>query len=132
MDWLDILKQIFEVCIIPLLGVLTGILIKWIQIKKEEINVNTNNALLKKYTTMLADTITTCVVSTNQTYVDALKEEGKFDAEAQKIAFSKTFSAIMDILSADAQVYLSEAYGDLTTYITNQIEQRVNIEKLWE
>ena len=36
---------------------------------------------------MLSQTITDCVLATNQTYVDTLKAQGSFDAEAQKIAF---------------------------------------------
>ena len=36
---------------------------------------------------MLSETITKCVVATNQTYVETLKKQGKFDKEAQKIAF---------------------------------------------
>jgi hypothetical protein len=36
---------------------------------------------------MLNRTITECVIATNQTYVETLKQQGKFDEEAQKIAF---------------------------------------------
>jgi hypothetical protein len=36
---------------------------------------------------MLTDTITKCVIATNQTYVETLKKEGKFDLEAQEVAF---------------------------------------------
>jgi len=28
---------------------------------------------------MLADTVTKCVIATNQTYVETLKKEGRFD-----------------------------------------------------
>jgi hypothetical protein len=36
---------------------------------------------------MATDTITNCVIATNQTYVNSLKEQGKFDEAAQKEAF---------------------------------------------
>ena len=75
---------------------------------------------------MLEQTIISCVIATNQTYVEALKKEGKFDAEAQKIAFDKTFSAVITILCDDAYDYLSEAIGDLEEYITNRIEAEDN------
>ena len=42
---------------------------------------------LNKYLKMLSETITKCVIATNQTYVETLKKQGKFDEEAQKIAF---------------------------------------------
>ena len=129
MDWLNLLTQIFEVCIIPLLGILTTYIVKYIQVKSAEITEKTDNAIADKYTVMLADTITACVLATNQTYVEALKKQGKFDAEAQKVAFNMTLNAVMEILSEDAKKYLSEAFGDLNSYITSQIEASVNVNK---
>lgn len=129
MDWLNLLTQIFEVCIIPLLGILTTYIVKYIQVKSAEITEKTDNAIADKYTVMLADTITACVLATNQTYVEALKKQGSFDAEAQKVAFNMTLNAVMEILSEDAKEYLSEAFGDLNSYITSQIEASVNVNK---
>ena len=129
MDWLNLLTQIFEVCIIPLLGILTTYIVKYIQVKSAEITEKTDNAITDKYTVMLADTITACVLATNQTYVEVLKKQGKFDAEAQKTAFNMTLNAVMEILSEDAKKYLSEAFGDLNSYITSQIEASVNVNK---
>ena len=129
MDWLNLLTQIFEVCIIPLLGILTTYIVKYIQVKSAEITEKTDNAIADKYTVMLADTITACVLATNQTYVEALKKQGKFDAEAQKVAFNMTLDAVMNILSKDAKEYLSEAFGDLNSYIASQIEASININK---
>ena len=82
-----------------------------------------------KYVDMLNRTITECVIATNQTYVETLKQQGKFDAEAQKIAFQMTSKAVLDILSEDAKEYLSAAVGDLNIYITNKIEAEVNLNK---
>ena len=129
MDWLNLLTQIFEVCIIPLLGILTTYVVKYIQVKSAEITRNTDNTLIDKYTRMLADTISACVLATNQTYVETLKKQGNFDAEAQKNAFNMTLDAVMSILSEDAKEYLSEAFGDLNSYIASQIEASININK---
>ena len=129
MDWLNLLTQIFEVCIIPLLGILTTYIVKYIQVKSAEITEKTDNAIADKYTVMLADTISACVLATNQTYVETLKKQGSFDAEAQKIAFNMTLNAVMNILSDDAKKYLTEAFGDLNAYITSQIEASVNMNK---
>ena len=129
MDWFNLLTQIFEVCIIPLLAVLTTYIVKYIQVKSAEITEKTDNAIADKYTVMLADTISACVLATNQTYVEALKKQGSFDAEAQKVAFNMTLNAVMNILSDDAKKYLTEAFGDLNAYITSQIEASVNMNK---
>lgn len=129
MDWLAILTQIFEVCVIPLLGLLTAWLISFINTKKAEINLKTNNELVEKYVTMLADTITNCVIATNQTYVENLKKDKAFTAEAQREAFDKTYNAVMDILTDEAKEYLAEIYGDLSAYITQRIEAEVALNK---
>ena len=78
---------------------------------------------------MIADTISACVLATNQTYVEALKKEGSFTAEAQKEAFALTYDAVMSILTEEAKVYLANLYGDVTAYITAKIEAEVNKSK---
>ncbi len=129
MEWLVILNQVFQVCIIPLLGVLTAYAVKLIQAKAGEIAVKQENAVVSKYITLLSETITDCVIATNQTYVDALKDQNAFDKEAQEAAFHKTFNAVMSVLSEDAKEYLTHIYGDLTTYITARIEAEVKANK---
>ena len=129
MDWLEILYKVFEVCLIPLLGLATSYLIKWLKAKATEINDNIDNATAEKYITMVAQTITDCVIATNQTYVETLKKQGSFDAEAQKVAFQKTYEAVMAVLSEDAKDYLANLYGDATAYLTARIEAEVNLQK---
>lgn len=129
MDWTEVLQEIFYVCIIPLLGVLTGYLVQFLKAKGAQIAGNTDSALAAKYIKMLTDTVCTCVVATNQTYVEALKKEGKFDATAQKKAFQMTYNAVLGILSEDAKEYLTNLYGDLDTFLTNKIEEQVKSNK---
>lgn len=129
MDWLALLSDIFEVCVLPLLGVLTMYIVKFIQVKSAEITGKVDNDLADKYINMLAVTIENCVIATNQTYVETLKAAGKFDAEAQKTAFNMTKNAVMAILSEEAKKYLENAVGDLNEYITQQIEAAVNVNK---
>ena len=129
MDWLALLSDIFEVCVLPLLGVLTMYIVKFIQVKSTEITNKVDNDLVDKYVAMLAVTIENCIIATNQTYVESLKQAGKFDAEAQKTAFNMTKNAVMAILSDEAKKYLESAVGDLNEYITQQIEAAVNVNK---
>ena len=125
-----LISNIFQVCIIPLLGVLTTFFMKWVNAKSAEIQANINDATLKKYMEMLTSTITDCVIATNQTYVESLKAQGKFDTAAQQRAFELTSEAVMEILSEDAKIYLASAVGDLNAYITKKIEAEVNINKI--
>ena len=67
MNWTELLTQIFELCIVPLLGILTSFLVMLIKSKIKEIQNKIEGDLDDKYLTMLSDTITACVLATNQT-----------------------------------------------------------------
>lgn len=129
MDWMTIIAQLFEIVIFPLLGIGTVYLIALIKTKIQELKQKKNDELYLKYLNMLDQTITDCVISTTQTYVESLKKQGAFDADAQKLAFTKTYTNVMKILSEDAKEYLQEAMGDLEAYVYNKIEANVNLTK---
>ena len=109
---MELLSELFRVCIIPLLGVLTAFFVKWVNAKSKEIQANVEDATLKKYMEMLTQTISDCVIATNQTYVEALKEKGEFGLEAQAEAFERTKTAVLAILSQEAKDYICHAFGD--------------------
>lgn len=125
----EIVIQIIQVCVIPLLGILTKYLVDYLTAKRNEINSKTDNETAQKYTNMIYQTVVDCVIATNQTYVDSLKKSGSFNEAAQKEAFNRTMNAIMTILSDDAKEYITEATGDLNTYLTQLIESEVNKRK---
>ena len=129
MEMQEILSLIFQMVIIPLLGILTKYAVDLISAKIAELVARTDNDNFDKYLILLNNTIGDCVVATNQTYVEALKAQNAFDAEAQKVAFKQTYDAVMSILTEDAKKYLQAALGDLDVYITNSIESQVNASK---
>ena len=129
MNWLDVLQQVFDIFLVPVLTALTFFLVRFIQSKTNELKSKTNDETLKKYLDMLDKTIVDCVLATNQTYVESLKGQNAFTKEAQMEAFKKTYDAIMAILTEDAKEYLNETLGDLSGYITTKIEAEVNTNK---
>lgn len=129
MEWMVILQQIFELCVIPFLGILTMYAVNYIKAKTAELKTTNSNEILIKYLDMLSTTVIECVIATNQTYVNSLKGQNAFTEEAQKIAFQKTYDAVIAILSDDAKEYLTNVYGDLSTFIMNMIEAEVNRNK---
>ena len=130
MDWLEMLQQIFNILIVPVLTAVSLFLVRFIQSKTNELKTKVNDETLQKYMDMLNKTITDCVLATNQTYVESLKGQNAFDKNAQLEAFKKTYDAVMDILTEDAKKYLDEALGDLSGYITTKIESEVNTNKV--
>ena len=123
----DIITSIFEMIIIPLLSLVSIYIIRWVNTKTNTLKEEADNAYINKYLTMLDKTITSTVIAVNQTYVDELKKLGTFDAAAQKMAFQKVFDTVTSTLSEEAEYYLSEVITDLNVYITNKIEERVNV-----
>lgn len=126
---MELLVQIVQVCILPLLGILTKFLVDFLSTKRDELKTKTDSEIAQKYTDMIYQTVVDCVVATNQTYVDALKKDGAFTPEAQKEAFRQTLDAVLAILSEDAKDYIRETTGDLNTYLTNLIESQVHANK---
>ena len=128
-DWLEVLGQVFEIIIFPALSAAALYFITWLKAKQQELQNKLKDETTKKYMDMLEKTITDCVLATNQTYVDALKKTDSFDTEAQKKAFQLTFDAVMTLITAEAQEYLSEVVKDLTMYIITKIEAKVKAVK---
>lgn len=123
---MELIAQIFELCILPLLGVLTKFLVDFLNAKRDEANAKTDSAITQKYIDMIHNTVTDCVIATNQTYVNSLKDANAFDKQAQQVAFNKTLDAVLAILTDDAKDYITEATGDINTYLTQLIEAEVN------
>ncbi len=87
-----------------------------------------------------SDTLTRCldelehvtkraVLTTTQTYVQALKDQDKFTHDAQKEAFDRTKTALLSMLSEEAYDVLTRKIGDFDTYVENLIESNVYEEK---
>ena len=70
------------------------------------------------YIDLLEKSIQDAVSATNQTYVDALKEQGKFDESAQKFAFNKTKKAVMDVLVENGQIIQGAAIYEIEKIFT--------------
>lgn len=129
MDWMSMLKDIWELVAIPVLGILSVYIVNFIKAKNAQLKEQVKNDTYKKYMDLLETTIVSCVITTNQTYTEALKKQNAFDAEAQKIAFKMTYDAVIKILSEDATKYLETAVGDLKLFITQRIEAEVSANK---
>ena len=129
MNWMNILSQIFEVFVIPVLGIAAVYVCYLVKAKIKVLKDKAKNETEAKYLSMLDKTICEAVLATTQTYVATLKKEGKFTEEAQKIAFAKTYEAVMALLTVEAKTYLETAVGDLETYVNNKIEAEVLLTK---
>ena len=129
MDWLNILDQVFDVCLIPLLGIATTVLITLIKQKITEGKVKADSEITVKYLGLLEQTVVDCITATNQTYVNALKDKNAFDEAAQKEALARTAAAVKAILSEEAKKYITNFVGDIDAFIQEKIEANIETVK---
>lgn len=130
MDWIVILQEIFDLVLIPLLAIIAKYFIQFVSIKMDEIKNKQTSEEAKKYLDQVEKAVENCVVATNQTYVESLKNKNAFDAEAQKEAFRMTYEALMATLTVEAKEFLAIAYGDMEIYLKTLIEAKVNTNKI--
>lgn len=122
----EILEILMAVVIIPSIPVLAKYAVDALKEWADHKALEAENEVVAEYLTDITDIIYQAVISTTQTYVDSLKAQGKFDAEAQEIAFEKTKSTVMKLLAEDAVDFLADMYGDVDLWLNTKIEQMVN------
>ena len=125
----EILEILMTVVIIPSIPVLAKYAVDALKEWANEKALETDNKMVAKYINEITDTISQAVICTTQTYVDTLKAQGKFDAEAQKIAFNKTKEKVMSLLAQDAIDFLNDMFGDADLWLNTKIEQKVKESK---
>lgn len=123
------LTAALELFLTALLTVLAKFLISFINSKIQEAKAKTDSQILQKYLDMINGTITDCVIATNQTYVEALKNKDMFDAVAQREAFNKTLESVKTLLTEEAIAYLQTLTDDTDLYLETLIEAEVNKNK---
>lgn len=121
-NWMNILTTLFEVIIIPFLGIGVTALVKYLGVKKDELNSKIDSTQIQDCLDRIYQLVADCMLTTQQTYVDSLKAQGKFDEEAQKEALNKTLNAVLNLLNDDLKDFITATFGDITVYLTTLIE----------
>ena len=125
----EIMRNIFLAVITAAVPVLTVYIIIFIRKAGDNAAANTANVTLKTYIAEVTEAIAAAVAATNQTYVDSLKNAGKFDADAQKEAARKALEACLTSISPAAQGFIEAAYGDIREYLMTRIAAEVRGQK---
>lgn len=78
----------------------------------------------------LENIVNKAVITTNQTFVNELKKQGKFDKEAMQEAYRRTYESIVASLSQSFFEYIDEENVDIDMLLKNMIETSVNWNKI--
>ena len=115
---LNILAAVTTCIILPLISFLGIKLSQWLSTKIKDEKAA---ALFTK----AVDIVTNAVRITFQTYVESLKNSGSFGKDEQLIAFEKAKAIIVSELTEDLKTFITQNYGDLQTWISNQSEATI-------
>ena len=69
------------------------------------------------------------VAMVQQTFVDSLKKEGKFDKDAQQEAFRMAYETWMEMASEEVKNAILEQTGSIDTWLNTMIEAQIYTEK---
>jgi len=125
----ELLMTIIQAVIIPAIPIVVAYLVKLLKAKTEQATTKISNDQVRQYLQEAIDSVLQAVTYVSQTYVDSLKKQGKFDAEAQKIAFNTAKDIALQLLTEDAKNLITDLYGDLTVWLDTKIEQTVKEQK---
>lgn len=118
MTWNDILIEIVNVAF----KAVTLIVLPYLAAKVGE---NIHNERVAKLVKKGEEFVVKSVEMINQTFVESLKAEGNFDAEAQKKAFKLCYENWMAMASDEVKSAIIEQVADLDTWLNTMIEARI-------
>lgn len=125
----ELLMTIIQVVIIPAIPVLVTFLVKLLKAKADQTTTKISNELARQYLQEAIDAVLQAVTYTSQTYVDSLKKQDRFDADAQKVAFATAKEVALALFTEEAKKMIAELYGDLNVWLDTKIEQTVKEQK---
>lgn len=119
MEWSSILAMLLE-GMIPLVFLVLGVLlIRWL--KKKGVQEDELNYIQTAYSIL-----TKAVISTNQIWVDAIKQsEGKLSIDQQAEAREKTTQIFKEMITENVKFAIEAAYGSVEKWLDLNLESAV-------
>ena len=101
---------------------LVNILIKQV---KEYTNKNIKNERAKKAIEKALEVVTLAVNTTNQTFVEDLKDKGSFGLDEAEEAFNSTKVKVIEMLDDETKKILEQEFENSNKFLNNAIEAKV-------
>lgn len=125
MDWKELIETLLYAVITTGLPILLTYSVSYLKAKRNEKLQNIENTYIKDTLIDATNIIINTVDAVSQTYVNDLKENGKFKTEEQNEALRKAINQTKELLSLDAINLIVEKYNDIDLYIRNTIESYI-------
>lgn len=121
-EWFNIIMTALATIIASLLMLGFNLFKTWVKTKIK--NEKANNAIYN-----VLNVVESAVLTVQQTMVDDLKEDGKFNKEKQEQALKNAVNLIMNSINEETEEILTGLFGDIETWIRMQIESFINKNK---
>lgn len=125
----EFLFELLQAVATAAVPVCAAFLVQFLRRMSKHIGAQTDSLITKELLDEVTEAVATAVTYTSQTYVDALKNSGKFTKENQEEALKKAVEQAEKLLTAEARSFLEKAYGDLNAYLVSKIEAEVRVQK---
>lgn len=126
---MELLNQVLYVLIVGILTVVTKYVVSYLNEKKQAIKDNLTENEFQNTMLKAVEVIERVIETTSQTYVDALKKQGKFDEAAQEEALKRTIVDIMTLLPSEAKALIEVTYNDVDKWVRNYVESYLRADK---
>jgi hypothetical protein len=123
----ELLQWVFGLAATIITAVVTGVLIPRIV---KYINAKIDCERMQTMITDLGSTVSTSVAFINQTVVDKVKSEGRWNSESQKLVLNAAVNEVMNNLSAMTKDIILEDKLDLKQIVTRRVEAELDKRKL--
>lgn len=126
----DILLILIQAIIVTAVPILIKFVIDLLKAKSGQIKDGTASDNIKNIIDTVTRIVSEAVLYVSQTYVDALKKDGKFNKEEQEIAFALAFDRIMLLIDEESKAVLTSVFVDLGLWLHTLIEATIKLNKI--
>ena len=128
-NFINIGLTVLQALILAIVPILAGYVIQFVRAKAASLKLSTDNSFIWNIINLVESIVTNVVAYVQQTYVDNLKKDGKFDAEEQKIAFEKAYNGVLELVSEEQKALIESLFGNFGDWLSILIEAAVRNQK---
>lgn len=125
MTWMDVLITVIDTLVNVVITVGLPYLFALLKKKLDNDEKFANNDKVKYYMNLAQDYLRDTVLMVKQTFVDSLKKEGRFDADAQAEAFKLAKEAWLGMMSEEMKNIIMKEVGDIDIWANAKLEKYV-------
>lgn len=130
MTFKEFIQQLMYLVITGILPFVTVYFANYVKSIIQKNSEKAENEQLQSLISYAGEAISVAVMTVSQTYVDAMKKQGKFDAEAQAIAKQMAIDKSKELISKEMKSAIETVYTNFDAYLDNYIETIVRESKI--